>query len=721
MKLSLQKASIRSKIIFLPALAAVGGVLVLAATLFFARRTQHELQTLERGYYPALDANRAAETSLAELQRKLRAAVASGDTSALASADTAAADVRARLDSARANPTADTAEVRRLTTAFAEYYAIARPVSARMIAAALGDTTAAGQSGAAAVQDMATRFGTLTDSLAARTTRHQALVTAAFTTSRAHQAQATPVITAVLALLLVALALGSLFIVRSVLAGIGAVSRAAAAIARGDIEQTVDYESADEIGALADRFRETIAYLRDVAGASEALARGDLSVSVTPRSDVDRLSHSMTRATGTLRGLLAGTARQIDAAKAGDLGERGDAASFDGAYRELVSGINATMDGMQRLTVDALAERDAAVAFLGEAGRVLARVAERDLTASVTGSYQGEYAVVQHALNSAVAKLRDALSHVGAAADRVSAASGRISDGSHALASVSGEQASSLEQISASLNESARTARTIAENASELHSLAETARSGAESGTTNVRRLTTAVDRIKSSADATAKIVRTIDEIAFQTNLLALNAAVEAARAGDAGRGFAVVAEEVRNLAMRSAEAAKQTAALIDESLRNADDGVAINRDVLSNFEQITQQVTRVAAVVSAVATGADQQAEGVSQITAGTMQLNEITQQNAANAEASAGAAGELTTQAAELTAMVSGFQLGVASAAPKLAAASRAKAAAKAPVNRPVKAKLAAPARGPVRAPAASAAAMIPFDDDVSALASF
>src|SRR5207244_3670763 len=135
-----------------------------------------------------------------------------------------------------------------------------------------------------------------------------------------------------------------------------------------------------------------------------------------------------------------------------------------------------------------------------------------------------------------------------------------------------------------------------------------------EEGVRSMQHLSEAITKIKGSADSTAKIVKTIDEIAFQTNLLALNAAVEAARAGDAGKGFAVVAEEVRNLAMRSAEAAKHTANLIEESVKNADGGVALNQEVLSNLQEINGQIEKVSEVVAEIAAASDQQSQGVEQ-----------------------------------------------------------------------------------------------------------
>ncbi len=174
-------------------------------------------------------------------------------------------------------------------------------------------------------------------------------------------------------------------------------------------------------------------------------------------------------------------------------------------------------------------------------------------------------------------------------------------------------------------------------------------------------KLSSAMERIKSSTDQTARILRTIDEIAFQTNLLALNAAVEAARAGDAGRGFAVVADEVRNLAIRSADAAKQTSALIEQSLTSAEEGVSLNGSVVHTFSDIDGKVKRVGSVVTELAQAAEGQARGAQQIGIGVEEVSKVTQQNAAAAEEAAAAAQELSSQAQALQGLVGQFQLGV------------------------------------------------------------
>ncbi|GAB1343859.1 methyl-accepting chemotaxis protein [Gemmatimonas sp.] len=223
-------------------------------------------------------------------------------------------------------------------------------------------------------------------------------------------------------------------------------------------------------------------------------------------------------------------------------------------------------------------------------------------------------------------------------------------------------------------------------------------------------RLSKAIDDISKSSDETARIVKTIDEIAFQTNLLALNAAVEAARAGDAGRGFAVVAEEVRSLAIRSAEAAKNTAALIEAAVANAHNGVTFNKEVMAKLDEIDGDVTRVSQVVSEIAEESRNQQEGVRQINAAVDQLNTVTQQAAANAEESAAASEELAGQSTTLTSLVGTFTTsGGEPAVVRPSASRRPPAPTRTPALRRAAAAPVKPRAGKAPAPAAMG-----FEDD-------
>jgi methyl-accepting chemotaxis protein len=247
-------------------------------------------------------------------------------------------------------------------------------------------------------------------------------------------------------------------------------------------------------------------------------------------------------------------------------------------------------------------------------------------------------------------RLQDLASGLRIGASQTSSASMQVASASQALAGGASEQASSLEETSASLEELSSMTRQNADTAQQAHSLAKTSVNTADGGKAAMERMTIAINRIKNSSDQTAKILKTIDEIAFQTNLLALNAAVEAARAGDAGKGFAVVAEEVRNLAQRSAEAARSTAALIEESRKNADSGVSVSGEVAQTLGTMGETAGKLQQMVHEVAEASAEQAKGIEQINTAVSQMDKITQSNASSAEESASASEELSAQAREL-----------------------------------------------------------------------
>jgi PAS domain S-box-containing protein len=285
--------------------------------------------------------------------------------------------------------------------------------------------------------------------------------------------------------------------------------------------------------------------------------------------------------------------------------------------------------------------------------------AAKDLTRRVMAEMDGDLGTLKRSVNRCLDELENALSQVAAGSEQVAAAASQISSGSQSLSQGATEQASSIEEVSSSLQEMSSMTQRNAASARGARSLAEGARETAGKGMDSMKQLSAAINEIKASADATAKIIKTIDEIAFQTNLLALNAAVEAARAGDAGKGFAVVAEEVRNLAIRSAEAAKNTANMIEASVKNASGGVTINQEVLKNLDEINIQVNKVNEVMGEIAAASDHQSEGIDQIHKAVEQMNQATQQVAANAEESASASEELSSQAAEMQSMVGAFRL--------------------------------------------------------------
>jgi len=250
---------------------------------------------------------------------------------------------------------------------------------------------------------------------------------------------------------------------------------------------------------------------------------------------------------------------------------------------------------------------------------------------------------ISGAIAGQVVQVADALS---TASEQVNESSTQVAAASQMLAEGANEQAASLQEVNASMVQILTTTRTNAESADRANGLADTAAVAAGRGVDAMQNLGRVMGEIKVSSDETARILKTIDEIAFQTNLLALNAAVEAARAGDAGRGFAVVAEEVRNLAHRSADAARSTGGLINQARQNSDQGVAAAHEVAGILGEIASGVTSVRELVGQVATASRQQATGVGEVTAAMSRLDSVTQGTAASAEESAAAGQELSAQ---------------------------------------------------------------------------
>lgn len=287
------------------------------------------------------------------------------------------------------------------------------------------------------------------------------------------------------------------------------------------------------------------------------------------------------------------------------------------------------------------------------------KIAEGDLDVTIDIDTSDEVGVLASSFRKMSNNINEVMSNISNASEQVASGSKQVSDSSMELSQGATEQASSIEQLTASIEEISSQTKLNADNANEANELAEVAKKNAVQGNSQMKEMLRAMEEINESSSSISKIIKVIDEIAFQTNILALNAAVEAARAGQHGKGFAVVAEEVRNLAARSANAAKETTAMIEGSIKKVEGGTKIATETAEALNKIVEGVAKVASIVGDIAVASNEQATGVSQINQGIMQVSEVVQTNSATSEESAAASEELSSQAELLREQVAKFKL--------------------------------------------------------------
>ncbi|MBI3808642.1 MAG: HAMP domain-containing protein [Nitrospirae bacterium] len=357
---------------------------------------------------------------------------------------------------------------------------------------------------------------------------------------------------------------------------------------------------------------------------------------------------------------LADVVRAAQAIGGGNLQARSSVTTTD-EVGVLAQGFNQMGETLQAKATAERAHTATMDQFLVEAKRVLTNLAQGDLTDQLTMACEGELAQIKGSINDAITNLKVSLTTVREAAESVSLGAEEITKGNEDLSARTSEQAASLEETSSAMEEMTSTVKQNADNARQANQLAVAARDVASKGGAVTTKAVEAMHEINKSSTKIADIITVIDEIAFQTNLLALNAAVEAARAGEHGRGFAVVAAEVRNLAQRSATAAKEIKGLIKESLQRVTDGSELVNHSGKTLTEIVTSVKRVTDIIAEITAASQEQASGIDQVNTSIMHMDQTTQQNAALVEETTAASQSMRAQAQALMKQVKGFRINV------------------------------------------------------------
>lgn len=387
--------------------------------------------------------------------------------------------------------------------------------------------------------------------------------------------------------------------------------------------------------------------LRRIQQYVNMISRGEIPEKITEQAkgDFQKLNDNLNQCIDAVNNLVLDANDLVDAAISGRLDTRADTSKHQGDFAKIVKGINDTLD--------------AVLMPIKEAQTVLERMSDGDLTKSITGDYQGDHALIKDSINKTLASLNQILEEVAEVSDNVSASAVQLNSASQNLAEGSQEQAASVEEITASVHETDQQIRQNSENTDTANTLVSETNDAASTGQSEMNNLSLAMNAINDSAQNISKIIKVIDEIAFQTNILALNAAVEAARAGQHGKGFAVVAQEVRNLAGRSAQAAKETAELIDNSNKKATDGVQIAERTGTALELVVENVQKVKNIMTEIAVANKEQTQAMGQINEGMGQINTAVQNISSQSEETASAATQLSAQSDNLKAQLAKFKL--------------------------------------------------------------
>ncbi|TYC84785.1 HAMP domain-containing protein [Acetobacterium wieringae] len=480
--------------------------------------------------------------------------------------------------------------------------------------------------------------------------------------------------------------------------GLGALvesNRVLAKMSLNDYSETMSTNYQGIFAEIGHSINDVHTRLTRIVEISTNIANGDMRdlevlSKVGKRSDNDTLIPALVGMIQNIINLVDETEKMASIAIEGNLSNRGDVSGFPGEYGKIVTGFNQTLDAViapieeASATLTQLSQGNlhtkmqgdyrgdhaqikealnGTITFLSEyveeITHTLEQIGQGNLDLEITNEYLGDFQAIKTALNDITSSLSTTMSDINDAAGQVEAGATQISDGGQALAQGTTEQASSIQELTASMEEVAGETKQNAKFANQANELANNVKVKAEIGNSQMTNMVAAMVEINEASSNISKIIKVIDDIAFQTNILALNAAVEAARAGQHGKGFAVVAEEVRTLAARSAEAAKETTALIEGSISKTDAGTKIADETAESLKEILSEVETVTSLVGNIAQASNDQASEIAQINQGIEQVSQVVQTNSATAEQSAAASEELSGQAEILKQMVGAFRL--------------------------------------------------------------